>query len=154
MGLPSDAFMFYFYGPEPDPLPTLPQDWAESQSHPRHAHLWHGDEQLPTDAEYLVMLGGLVHDFSVLIDGRTGALFCTETGADHVIPVHADLSTLSLAGKTTNGPNSDIHAGSAKTNGRVARDFRMSRSITQPSFQQRTRQVLTASRAERRGRYP
>ncbi|MEU7280087.1 SUKH-4 family immunity protein [Streptomyces sp. NPDC045431] len=94
VGLPSDGFMFY--GPEPEPLPTLPQDWAESQSNPQHAHLWHGDKQLPPDAEHLVVLGGLVHDFTVLIDGRTGALFYTETGADHVVPVNADLSTLAF----------------------------------------------------------
>ncbi|MGV9757758.1 SUKH-4 family immunity protein [Streptomyces tricolor] len=94
VGLPSDGFMFY--GPEPEPLPTLPQVWAESQSDPRHAHLWHGDERLPPDAEHLVVLGGLVHDFSVLVDGRTGALFYAETGAGHVVPVNTDLSTLAF----------------------------------------------------------
>ncbi|MEU6591849.1 SUKH-4 family immunity protein [Streptomyces sp. NPDC046881] len=94
VGLPSDGFMFY--GPEPEPLPTLPEDRAESQGNPRHAHLWDGSEQLPPDAEHLVVLGGLVHDLTVLVDGRTGALFFTETGADHVVPVNADVSTLAF----------------------------------------------------------
>ncbi|MFF5550248.1 SUKH-4 family immunity protein [Streptomyces olivaceoviridis] len=93
-GLPRDGFMFY--GPPGEPLVTLPEDWAESQSNPRHAHLWHGGEQLPPDAEHLVVLGGLVHDFDLLIDGRTGALFRTELGADHVVPVNADISTLAF----------------------------------------------------------
>ncbi|MGW2100539.1 SUKH-4 family immunity protein [Streptomyces olivaceoviridis] len=93
-GLPRDGFMFY--GPPGEPLVTLPEDWAESQSNPRHAHLWHGGEQLPPDAEHLVVLGGLVHDFDLLIDGRTGALFRTELGADHVVPVNADVSTLAF----------------------------------------------------------
>ncbi|MEV8066944.1 SUKH-4 family immunity protein [Streptomyces sp. NPDC085995] len=94
VGLPGDGFMFY--GPAPEPLPTLPQRWAESRSDPRLAHLWKGDEQLPPDAEHLVVLGGLVHDFEVLIDGRTGALFYTEFQADHVVPVNADVSTLAF----------------------------------------------------------
>ncbi|WP_437090545.1 SUKH-4 family immunity protein [Streptomyces sp. enrichment culture] len=94
VGLPGDGFMFY--GPGPEPLSTLPEDWAESQGDPRHAHLWDGSEQLPPDAEHLVVLGGLVHDFDVLIDGRTGVLFCTEIGADHVVPVNADISTLAF----------------------------------------------------------
>lgn len=93
-GLPRDGFMFY--GPEAEPLVTLPEDWAESQSDPRHAHLWDGGEQLPPDAEHLVVLGGLVHDFDLLLDGRTGALFHTELGADHVVPVNADVSTLAF----------------------------------------------------------
>jgi hypothetical protein len=94
VGLPSDGFMFY--GPGPEPLLTLPEDWAESRSNPSHAHLWHGGEQLPPDARHLVVLGGLVHDFTVVIDGRTGALFHTEAGADHVVPVNADVSTLAF----------------------------------------------------------
>ena len=36
----------------------------------------------------------------------------------------------------------------------ASKNFRMSRSITQPYFQQRSRQAPTASRAERPGRYP
>ncbi|MGW0883196.1 SUKH-4 family immunity protein [Streptomyces sp. NPDC002671] len=94
VGLPGEGFMFY--GPEPEPLATLPQDWAESRSNPQHAHLWDGSEQLPADAEHLVVLGGLVHDFDILIDGRTGALFHTELGADHIVPVNADISTLAF----------------------------------------------------------
>ncbi|MEU2060846.1 SUKH-4 family immunity protein [Streptomyces sp. NPDC013455] len=94
VGLPGDGYMFY--GPEPAPLPTLPQEWAESQSNPRHAHLWNGSRRLPPDAEHLVVLGGLVHDFGLLIDGRTGALFHTEFGADRVVPVNADVSTLAF----------------------------------------------------------
>lgn len=94
VGLPRDGFMFY--GPPAEPLVTLPEDWARSRSDPRPAHLWHGGEQLPPDAEHLVVLGGLVPDFDLLIDGRTGALFHTGLGADHVVPVNADVSTLAL----------------------------------------------------------
>ncbi|GHE08416.1 hypothetical protein GCM10010339_56730 [Streptomyces alanosinicus] len=94
VGLPGDGFMFY--GLEPAPLATLPQAWAASQGDPRPAHLWDGTGQLPPDAEHLVVLGGLVHDLDVLIDGRTGALSYTETGADHVVPVNADISTLAF----------------------------------------------------------
>ncbi|CAM5567596.1 SUKH-4 family immunity protein [Streptomyces olivaceoviridis] len=43
-----------------------------------------------------MVLGGLVHDFDLLVDGRTGALFHTELGADHVVPVNADVSTLAF----------------------------------------------------------
>ncbi|WP_106403204.1 SUKH-4 family immunity protein [Actinocorallia populi] len=92
VGLPEDGFMFY--GPDPGPLPTLPEDWADSQSRPEHAHLWRGDERLPLEAEHLVVLGGLVHDFTVLIDGRTGALFHTSLGSGQIVPVNADISTL------------------------------------------------------------
>ncbi|MFF8592357.1 SUKH-4 family immunity protein [Streptomyces sp. NPDC015220] len=94
VGLPGDGFMFY--GPVPEPLSTLADDRAGSRSDPRQAHPWDGGERLPPDAEHLVVLGGLVHDFDVLIDGRTGALFYTQTGADHVVPVNADLSTLAF----------------------------------------------------------
>ncbi|MGW2034993.1 SUKH-4 family immunity protein [Streptomyces sp. NPDC001811] len=66
VGLPRDGFMFY--GPPAEPLVTLPEDWARSRSDPRPAHLWHGGEQLPPDAEHLVVPGGLVHDFDLLIE--------------------------------------------------------------------------------------
>ncbi|MFI2205506.1 SUKH-4 family immunity protein [Streptomyces sp. NPDC020192] len=93
VGLPGNGLMF---DPEREAPVTLPQDWAESQRDPQHAHLWDGSEQLPPDAEHLVVLGGLVHDLEVLVDGRTGALSYTELAADHVVPVNADVSTLAF----------------------------------------------------------
>ena len=95
VGLPRDGIMF---GMDSDdtPLPTLPEDRASSQRNPAHRHLWNGTDELPPDAEHMVVLGGLMHDFIVLIDGRTGALHYAEYNADRVVPVNADISTLAF----------------------------------------------------------
>ncbi|MFF0450890.1 SUKH-4 family immunity protein [Streptomyces sp. NPDC004609] len=90
VGVPFDGSLFY--RPDPGPLPTLPEEWASSRSNPKHAHLWRGDEQLPPDAEHLVIVGGLVADYDIVVDGRTGALFYTLLG-DELTPVNDDIST-------------------------------------------------------------
>ncbi|WNO70465.1 SUKH-4 family immunity protein [Streptomyces sp. AM8-1-1] len=95
VGLPRDGIMFGMDGDD-TPLPTLPEDRASSQRNPAHRHLWNGTDELPPDAEHMVVLGGLMHDFIVLIDGRTGALHYAEYNADRVVPVNADISTLAF----------------------------------------------------------
>ncbi|MET7714842.1 SUKH-4 family immunity protein [Streptomyces sp. NPDC005407] len=95
VGLPRDGIMFGMDGAD-TPLPTLPEDRALSQCNPAHQHLWNGTDELPPDAEHMVVLGGLMHDFTVLVDGRTGAVHYAEYDADRVVPVNADISTLAF----------------------------------------------------------
>ncbi|WP_374777644.1 SUKH-4 family immunity protein [Streptomyces sp. NBC_01310] len=51
---------------------------------------------LPADAENLICLGSLVHDFEVVIDGRTGLLSHRLYDDDTTTPVNADISTLAF----------------------------------------------------------
>ncbi len=51
---------------------------------------------LPAHAENLVCLGSLVHDFEVVIDGRTGLLSYRLYDDDTTTPVNADISTLAF----------------------------------------------------------
>ncbi|MFD3698804.1 SUKH-4 family immunity protein [Streptomyces sp. NPDC058646] len=51
---------------------------------------------VPAGAENLVCLGSLVHDFEVVIDGRTGLLSYRLYDADTTTPVNADVSTLAF----------------------------------------------------------
>ncbi|MEU9605392.1 SUKH-4 family immunity protein [Streptomyces sp. NPDC048057] len=81
VGLPGDGIMFS--GPAAEPLPVVAQDRA-------------GDGPLPADAEHLIVLGGLVHDFEVLLDGRSGALFYAPFDSAEAVPVNTDVSTLAF----------------------------------------------------------
>jgi hypothetical protein len=94
VGLPRDAQMFCME-PE-DLLVPLPDDRERSKQNPAHQHLWNGSDTLPPDAEHLLVLGGLMHDFTVLVDGRTGEVHYAEYDADRVVPVNADVSTLAF----------------------------------------------------------
>ncbi|MGX1506866.1 UNVERIFIED_CONTAM: hypothetical protein RKD43_005491 [Streptomyces graminofaciens] len=94
VGLPRDAQMFCM-DPE-DLLVPLPDDRERSKQNPAHQHLWNGSDTLPPDAEHLLVLGGLMHDFTVLLDGRTGEVHYAEYDADRVVPVNADVSTLAF----------------------------------------------------------
>ncbi|MGW5677403.1 SUKH-4 family immunity protein [Streptomyces sp. NPDC003860] len=81
VGLPGDGNMFS--GPAAEPLPVVARDRE-------------GGGPLPVDAEHLIVLGGLVHDFEVLLDGRSGALSYAQFGSADVVPVNADVSTLAF----------------------------------------------------------
>lgn len=83
VGLPADGIMFS--GPADGPLPTVSDDRQAA-----------GGGPLPADAEHLIVLGGLVHDFEVLLDGRSGAVFYAQVGSADVVPVNADVSTLAF----------------------------------------------------------
>ncbi|WP_326653328.1 SUKH-4 family immunity protein [Streptomyces sp. NBC_01750] len=52
--------------------------------------------ETPADGDRLISLGSLVHDFEVVIDGRTGLLSYHEYGAGTTTPVNADVSTLAF----------------------------------------------------------
>ncbi|WP_328681836.1 SUKH-4 family immunity protein [Streptomyces sp. NBC_00322] len=52
--------------------------------------------RMPADADNLVGLGSLIHDFEVVIDGRTGLLSYHLYGDDTTTPVNADISTLAF----------------------------------------------------------
>ncbi|GGT31596.1 hypothetical protein GCM10010271_39430 [Streptomyces kurssanovii] len=60
--------------------------------------LWGEEDLLQTldGTDRLISLGSLVHDFEVVIDGRTGLLSYHEYGADTTTPVNADISTLAF----------------------------------------------------------
>lgn len=94
VGLPRDAQMFGMYAE--DALLPLPVNRERSKRDPDLQHLWHGTDKLPPDAEHLLLLGGLMHDFDVLVDGRTGEVHYAEYDADRVVPVNADVSTLAF----------------------------------------------------------
>ncbi|WP_328394972.1 SUKH-4 family immunity protein [Streptomyces sp. NBC_00390] len=95
VGLPQEALMFWM-DEEETLLLSLPEDRERSKQNPDHDHLWNGTDELPPEAEHLLVLGGLMHDFTVLIDGRTGAVHYAEYDADRVVPVNADISTLAF----------------------------------------------------------
>ncbi|MET9422833.1 SUKH-4 family immunity protein [Streptomyces sp. NPDC006540] len=100
VGLPKVELMFGLWGDE-DLLRPLAQREAEAEGEARTGteHTSPADDarsRLPADADRLITLGSLVHDFEVVIDGRTGLLSYHEYGADTTTPVNADISTLAF----------------------------------------------------------
>jgi hypothetical protein len=55
-----------------------------------------GSSRLPADADRLICLGSLIHDFEVVIDGRTGLLSYRSYDDAATTPVNADVSTLAF----------------------------------------------------------
>ncbi|MEV3990996.1 SUKH-4 family immunity protein [Streptomyces sp. NPDC049837] len=94
VGLPKDGLMFWL-GDEDTLLETVTEERERLRRDPRLRHLPAGDT-LPADIGRLLVLGGLMHDFDIVIDGRTGAVHYLECGADTAVPVNADISTLAF----------------------------------------------------------
>lgn len=95
VGLPKDGLMFSLDDDQETLLETLSQERERFSEDPRLRHLGRVDA-LPPDADRMLVLGGLMHDFEVVIDGRTGQVHYVEYGAATVTPVNADISTLAF----------------------------------------------------------
>ncbi|MGA5164795.1 MULTISPECIES: SUKH-4 family immunity protein [Streptomyces] len=95
VGLPRDGLMFGL-GERETLLETLRQERERLGAEPALRHLGLTD-RLPPDADRLLVLGGLVHDLDVVVDGRTGEVHYLECGAGTVTPVNADVSTLAFS---------------------------------------------------------
>ncbi|MFP8886065.1 SUKH-4 family immunity protein [Streptomyces mangrovi] len=99
VGLPCDGLMFGLDGEEDDLLRPLPEVDARYRAMPELRHLFRAPESadhLPADADHLLVIGGLIHDLDVLLDGRTGEVFYGQLGDSSVTPVNADVSTLAF----------------------------------------------------------
>ncbi|WP_031506289.1 SUKH-4 family immunity protein [Streptomyces megasporus] len=99
VGLPRDGLMFGLDGEEDDLLRPLPEVDARYRAMPELRHLFRDPESadhLPADADHLLSIGGLIHDFDVLLDGRTGKVLYGQLGDSAVTPVNADVSTLAF----------------------------------------------------------
>ncbi|MFG3505885.1 SUKH-4 family immunity protein [Streptomyces sp. NPDC047821] len=94
VGLPKDGLMFWL-GDEDGLLETVVEKRERLRADPRLSHLEAGDA-LPADTGRLLALGGLMHDFDAVIDGRTGEVYYLEYGAETAVPVNADISTLAF----------------------------------------------------------
>ncbi|WP_424922083.1 SUKH-4 family immunity protein [Streptomyces sp. wa53] len=94
VGLPKDGLMFWLDEPE-NILKRVASVCAERQADPALRHL---DivGKLPDDSDHLLVIGGLVHDFDVIVDGRTGLVHYALLDDDTVTPVNADVSTLAF----------------------------------------------------------
>ncbi|MEU0136403.1 SUKH-4 family immunity protein [Streptomyces sp. NPDC006296] len=94
VGLPRHGLMLWLDEPE-DILKTLTVARAETRADPELAHL-HSDGPLPEGSDHLVVIGGLMHDFDALVDGRTGRVHYALVDDEKVTPVNADVSTLAF----------------------------------------------------------
>ncbi|MFC5169885.1 SUKH-4 family immunity protein [Streptomyces mutomycini] len=94
VGLPKDGLMFWLDTPE-DILKSMTVASAERQANPdlRHLNL---TGELPEDSDRLLVIGGLMHDFDTIVDGRTGLVHYALMDDDTVTPVNADVSTLAF----------------------------------------------------------
>ncbi|MEV5446240.1 SUKH-4 family immunity protein [Streptomyces sp. NPDC052644] len=54
------------------------------------------DPELPADAGHLLALGSLIHDFEVVLDGRTGLVSYLPYGGGTTTPLNSDISTLAF----------------------------------------------------------
>ncbi|MFB7370150.1 SUKH-4 family immunity protein [Streptomyces sp. NPDC056222] len=95
VGLPKDGLMFGLADKDTLLLP-LPEDRERARQDPRLRHLWNATDSLPPDADRLFVVGGLMHDFDVVVDGLTGEVHYLTYDGDTVTPVNADLSTLAF----------------------------------------------------------
>jgi hypothetical protein len=94
VGLPKDGLMFSLE--EECTLLPLPEDRERARRDPKLRHLFDGTDKLPPDADHLLILGDLMHDCDVVVDGRTGEIHYLGSGAGTVTPVNADISTLAF----------------------------------------------------------
>ncbi|MEU6376985.1 SUKH-4 family immunity protein [Streptomyces sp. NPDC046909] len=80
-GLPENALLFQL---DTDvPLPTLAEHHADNPN-----------AELPADAAYLIRLGHLLEDNSLVLDGRTGAVLHWSEPEARLYPLNTDVSTL------------------------------------------------------------
>ncbi|MER7515544.1 SUKH-4 family immunity protein [Streptomyces sp. NPDC126499] len=95
VGLPRDAGMFGLWRDE-----YLMRPLAETEEAGTGAGATPGGDgdrgTLPADAGLLVCLGSLVHDFEVVIHGRTGELYHRLYDGAAITPLNADVSTLAF----------------------------------------------------------
>ncbi|MFI2777993.1 SUKH-4 family immunity protein [Streptomyces sp. ALB3] len=94
VGLPRHGLMFWLDEPE-DILKTMTAARAERQADPALRHLDIGGD-LPEGADHLLLIGGLMHDFDTVVDGRTGLVHYALIDDETVTPVNADVSTLAF----------------------------------------------------------
>ncbi|MFJ8882853.1 SUKH-4 family immunity protein [Streptomyces sp. NPDC102402] len=94
VGLPRHGLMFWLDEPQ-DILKTVSAARAEARANPDLAHL-HLTGALPDGSEHLLVIGGLMHDFDVVVDGRTGLVHYALIDDETVTPVNADVSTLAF----------------------------------------------------------
>jgi hypothetical protein len=88
-GLPEDGILFQL---DMDlPLPTLAEYYANEYAEGvLHA-------QLPSSANYLIRLGQLTREGSLVVDGATGAILTWDEPEATLLPLTADVSTLALS---------------------------------------------------------
>ncbi|MFE9725500.1 SUKH-4 family immunity protein [Streptomyces sp. NPDC005794] len=94
VGLPRHGLMFWLDEPG-DILKTLAVHRAEIRANPELQHLQLTGE-LPEGSDRLLVVGGLMHDFDALVDGRTGMVHYALIDDETVTPVNADVSTLAF----------------------------------------------------------
>lgn len=94
VGLPRHGLMFWLDEPQ-DILKTVTTARAATRADPGPAHL-HLTGRLPDGSDHLLVIGGLMHDFDVIVDGRTGLVHYALIGDEKVTPVNADVSTLAF----------------------------------------------------------
>ncbi|MFE4449928.1 SUKH-4 family immunity protein [Streptomyces sp. NPDC056796] len=92
VGLPRHGLMLWLDEPE-DILRTLTALRAATRAHPEHPR---SAAPLPEGSDHLLVIGGLMHDFDAVIDGRTGLVHHVLGDAGTVTPVNADVSTLAF----------------------------------------------------------
>lgn len=87
-GLPEEAVLFH--ADTDVPLPTLTEYFTgeRADDYPLDA--------LPAHADYLIRLGYLVEDNSLVIDGRTGAVLTFSEPEATLYPLNTDVSTLAF----------------------------------------------------------
>ncbi|MFD6274346.1 SUKH-4 family immunity protein [Streptomyces sp. NPDC060209] len=94
VGLPRHGLMLWLDEPQ-DMLKTLTAARAETRANPELQHL-HGTGTLPEGSDHLLVIGGLIHDFDAIVDGRTGLVNYALIDDEKVTPVNADVSTLAF----------------------------------------------------------
>ncbi|MDF6019569.1 SUKH-4 family immunity protein [Streptomyces sp. JH34] len=94
VGLPRDGLLFGAEARE-DILNSMTAVCAERMENPALRHLGIAGT-LPEDSDHLLLIGGLMHDFDTVVDGRTGLVHYTLIDDDTVTPVNADVSTLAF----------------------------------------------------------
>ncbi|MFJ8976182.1 SUKH-4 family immunity protein [Streptomyces sp. NPDC102282] len=94
VGLPRHGLMFWLDEPE-DLLKAVTATRAEDRANPDTAHLRTAGK-LPDGSDHLLVIGGLMHDFDVIVDGRTGEVHYAPMGEATVTPVNVDVSTLAF----------------------------------------------------------
>ncbi|MEU1486337.1 SUKH-4 family immunity protein [Streptomyces sp. NPDC005752] len=94
VGLPKDGLMFWLDARE-DILRPMTVVSAERQADPALRDLGITGK-LPEDADRFLVIGGLMHDFDTVVDGRTGLVHYALIDDDTPTPVNGDVSTLAF----------------------------------------------------------
>jgi hypothetical protein len=85
-----DAWAYLDMRNDRDPLPTLAELIAERTAE------WEDEPEAPDDAEHLVVLGYIMEDGDLVVDGRSGLLLRWDYNDAELIPYNTDLSTLAF----------------------------------------------------------